>query len=225
MFFIDFDGTITKRDVCAAMVTEFAREGWEEINLQWEAGTLSTEECAGLTLELMDALPEQLNAFFDKMDIDNSFLEFVAWAKRQEYPISILSDGYDNYIERILTREGLKIPYYANHLKYEGRWRIQCLHSDKDCQKCGVCKKDLMQELIQPGYASIYIGDGYSDICPAQYADLVFAKDTLARLCMAQGIAFYEYSDFDEIKHKVEELNGTVKTKGKKGAEKYNKGG
>ncbi len=206
MFFIDFDGTISRQDVCSAMVTKFAKEGWKKINLQWEAGTLSTEECAGLTLELMDVEPKQLDTFFEKMEIDTSFLEFVAWAEHQEYPITILSDGYDNYIDKILTRHGLNIPCFANHLEYEHGWKIKCLHRDKDCQKCGVCKKELMQELVQPGYISIYIGDGYSDICPAEYADVVFAKDNLARLCREKGIPFHQYDDFYDIRSKVQEI-------------------
>jgi len=206
MFFIDFDGTITKQDVCSAMVTKFAKEGWEKINLQWEEGTLSTEECAQLTLELMDVEPEQLDVFFEKTEIDNTFIEFVAWAEHQEYPVSILSDGYDNYIKKVLTRYGLEIPYYANHLEYEQGWRIKCLHGDKDCQKCGVCKTELMQELVQPGYISIYIGDGYSDICPAEYADIVFAKDSLARLCREKGIPFHPYEDFCDIRIKIQEI-------------------
>ena len=206
MFFIDFDGTITKQDVCSAMVTKFAKEGWEEINLLWEHGNLSTEECAQLTLDLIDVEPEQLEDFFEKAEIDKSFLDFVIWAEQQRYPISILSDGYDNYIEKVLARYELAIPYYANHLEYEQGWRIKCLHWDKDCQKCGVCKKDLMQELLQPGYISIYIGDGYSDVCPAEYADIVFAKDNLARLCTEKGIPFHQYNDFNDIRTKVKEI-------------------
>ncbi|MFA7076842.1 MAG: MtnX-like HAD-IB family phosphatase [Syntrophomonas sp.] len=215
MFLIDFDGTISRQDVCCAMVTEFASEGWESINRQWEAGTLSTEECAQLTLELMDVEPEQLDAFFEKADIDNSFIEFVTWAEHQEYPISILSDGYDNYIQRILTGYGLNIPYYANHLEYEEGWRIKCLHRDKNCQKCGVCKTELMHKLLRPGYISIYIGDGYSDICPAEYADIVFAKDNLVPLCREKGIPFYQYIDFHDIKVKVQELRANSKLSNK----------
>lgn len=208
MFFIDFDGTITRQDVCCAMVAEFAREGWEKINLQWEAGNLSTEECAQLTLDLMDAEPGQLDDFFENMEIDDSFPDFVAWAEQQGYPIAILSDGYDNYIGKILNRNGLNIPYYANHLEYGQGWKIKCLHRDKDCQQCGVCKTEIMEGLIKPGYISIYIGDGYSDACPAEHADIVFAKNSLARLCAGKGIAFYNYDNFNDVLTQVREIAG-----------------
>ncbi|MDD3364701.1 MAG: MtnX-like HAD-IB family phosphatase [Syntrophomonas sp.] len=214
MFFIDFDGTISREDMCCAMVTKFAREGWEEINLLWEAGCLSTEECAQRTLDLMTVEPEELDAFFGQVDIDNSFIDFVNWAEHQGYPISILSDGYDNYIKKVLTQYGLSITYYANHLEYEQGWRIKCLHLDKECKKCGVCKTELMQELIQPGYLRIYIGDGYSDICPAESADIVFAKDKLAHLCQERGITFYHYDCFYDVQRIVQELVGTLNVSG-----------
>jgi Haloacid Dehalogenase superfamily, subfamily IB, phosphoserine phosphatase-like len=181
------------------MVARFAGEGWEAINRQWETGSLSTEECAQLTLATMTVNPEQLDAFFENMKIDLTFMDFVKWARQQDYPIFILSDGYDNYIEKILTRFGLAIPYYANHLNYEEGWQMECLHLDKECQKCGVCKKDLMNDLNPPGCARVYIGDGYSDLCPAEYADIVFAKKSLAQLCRSRGINFYEYCDFNDI--------------------------
>lgn len=206
MFFIDFDGTITREDICYAMVKKFARDGWEEINLLWETGALSTEECAGRTLELLEVEPKELDAFFKQADIDESFTLFVNWAECKDYPLYILSDGYDNYIKEVLTMNRLNIPYYANHLEYEQGWRIQCLHLDKECKKCGVCKTGLIEDLLKPGYISIYIGDGYSDICPAEFCDIVFAKDDLARLCRQKGITFYNYNNFSDIQKIVEDI-------------------
>ncbi|MDD4801969.1 MAG: MtnX-like HAD-IB family phosphatase [Syntrophomonas sp.] len=199
MFFLDFDGTISREDVCFNMVKKFAREGWEAINRLWEEGQLSTAECAELTLELLEAGPEELEAFFKNTEIDVSFITFVNWTKGAGYPLYILSDGYDNYIKEVLHKYQLKIPYYANHLVYERGWGIKCLHTDKECKRCGVCKTELIRELLQPGYQAIYIGDGYSDICPAECCDMVFAKDQLARLCREKEIPFYHYRDFTDI--------------------------
>ena len=206
MFFVDFDGTISREDICYTMVKNFAREGWEEINRLWEEGILSTEECAGRTLELMEAEPEELAAFFKKVAIDDSFITFVDWTERAEYPLYILSDGYDNYIKEVLLQHELNLPYYANHLEYEQGWRIKCLHMDKECKKCGVCKTGLIKDLLKPGYLNIYVGDGYSDICPAEYCDIVFAKDHLARLCQEKGISFHQYNNFADVQRIVQKL-------------------
>ena len=206
MFFIDFDGTISREDICSTMVKTFAREGWEEINRLWEEGTLSTAECAGRTLELMEVEPEELEAFFKKVDIDDHFLTFVKWTEQKEYPLYILSDGYDNYIKEVLLQHELNLPYYANHLEYAQGWRIKCLHLDKDCRKCGVCKTGLVEDLLKPGYISVYIGDGYSDICPAEYCSMVFAKDQLVGLCQEKEIPFYQYDNFADVQTMLEKF-------------------
>lgn len=199
MIFTDFDGTISIHDVCASMVKKFARPGWEEINRQWEQGTLSTEECAKRTLELITASPGEVREFFQNMEIDPDFPAFMVWTQKNEYPLYILSDGYDNYIRLILERYGIDLPYYANHLEYEQGWQMKSCYPDMECSRCGVCKTGLVKKLLTPGYKSVYIGDGYSDLCPAEYCEVVFAKKDLARLCRERGIPFYAYNTFADI--------------------------
>jgi 2-hydroxy-3-keto-5-methylthiopentenyl-1-phosphate phosphatase len=55
VLFVDFDGTITKEDTCAAMVEAFAGDGWREINDRWERKEISTEQCANMTFNLFQA--------------------------------------------------------------------------------------------------------------------------------------------------------------------------
>ena len=199
MFFIDFDGTISRDDICLLMLENFGGDNWREFNRQWENGDLTTEECANLVLSRLQVNPAELEDWFDQARIDETFLDFVRWAMKHEYPLYILSDGYDIYIGRLLRRYGLNIPFFANHLTYRQGWEIACLNYDGICRRHGVCKTRLMESLLHPDHCSVYIGDGYSDICPAEKADLVFAKDDLARLCGDRGIAYHPYACFDDI--------------------------
>ncbi|MEN6327877.1 MAG: MtnX-like HAD-IB family phosphatase [Syntrophomonas sp.] len=206
MIFTDFDGTITTEDVCGAMVLTYASEGWESVNQLWMDGVVSTEECAQKTLDLMDVTPEELELLFQEAEIDKTFPAFLAWLEQNEYPLSIVSDGYDNYIKVILEKNGINVPYHANHLNYEDGWKIKCSYLFTDCQKCGVCKTKIIESLLKPGYTSVYIGDGYSDICPADKCDILFAKKYLAEYCIEKGIPFYPYQNFDDVKNKLLEL-------------------
>ena len=45
----------------------------------------------------------------------------------------------------------------------------------------------------------IYVGNGYSDVCPAKDADLVFAKDVLYDTCGQDGTACVHYENFQDI--------------------------
>ncbi|MGI6453893.1 MAG: MtnX-like HAD-IB family phosphatase [Syntrophomonadaceae bacterium] len=197
-FFIDFDGTITNVDTCRAMVQAFARAGWEEINKRWENKEISTAECAQQTFALFHTTPEQIRNLLLNIEIDPYFIDFCAWCQDKSYPIFILSDGYDLNIKTILNKFRLQIPYYANKLIYDGSFNIKCPYLNDDCGNCGTCKTHLMQELKGENLA-VYIGDGYSDTCPASQADMVFAKGTLYQYCIQQGIPAQRYQNFGHI--------------------------
>lgn len=215
-FFIDFDGTVVNTDICASMVMKYSGEGWAELNRLWEEGVLSTEECAQRTLDLMEVGPEELSQFFAEFELDPGFKDFTHWAAIKDYPLLILSDGYDNYIEIIQTKYQLNIPYYANHLEYEGGWQFRSCHTNPECQKCGVCKTGILQAKSEPGVINVYIGDGYSDTCAAVRCELVFAKKSLASFCEKEGIAFHHYHNFYDILNKLDEILNTAEGEIKK---------
>jgi 2-hydroxy-3-keto-5-methylthiopentenyl-1-phosphate phosphatase len=72
--------------------------------------------------------------------------------------------------------------------------------------KCGCCKRNLLMNMSGDDEISVYIGDGFSDACVSKYADVVFAKKSLASYCWKNNITYFEYSDFGDIKKKVEKL-------------------
>lgn len=203
-FFVDFDGTITKRDVCEAIVIELASDGWQEINRKWENKQLSTLECAGETFKLFKRKDAQaFKEIADTIAIDDGFLAFVDYCKQENHPIYILSDGYDYYIDYILKREGLSLPYYANKLIFSSEIEIESPYQSNNCNLCGVCKTELMLALQKPFEKSIYIGDGSSDFCPAKSADYVFAKKKLYDYCLSLERQVEKFESFHDILEKV----------------------
>lgn len=198
-FFVDFDGTITQRDTGAAMVEEFARDGWQEINRLWESRELSTQECALRTFELMDTTPAQLQELLNTIPIDEHFPDFLQWCRINQDPVYVLSDGYDVNIETILQRYSIQVPYYSNCLLYDNGFRIESPYRSEACGRCGTCKSTLMQALRSDQRQTVYIGDGYSDICAAQKADLLFAKDVLLRYCRKHDIPAVPFQSFRDV--------------------------
>ncbi len=199
-FFIDFDGTITDMDVCAELVTTFAGDGWREINDRWEQKELSTVECARQTFQLFSTHnAEDLQKVADQAVVDPAFGDFLYYCRVKDFPVTILSDGYDFYIKHLLKREGLEVPFYSNQLLFTPRLDIAADHNSDECDLCGVCKLELLRKLAPPACKTVYIGDGYSDFCPARHADIVFAKKTLYKYCLEEEIPVHYFAGFQDI--------------------------
>lgn len=199
VLFVDFDGTITKKDTCAAMVEAFAGEGWREIDERWERKEISTEQCANMTFNLFQADLSDLKRLLDTMEIDEHFLEFLELCRNRDHRVYVLSDGYDFCIEAVFEKYQIEVPYYANRMVYDGGFKIECSSINLQCGICGTCKTRLVEKLKGKGNTVIYVGDGYSDTCPATKADIVFAKKDLYRFCRDNGIGARYYDDFSNI--------------------------
>lgn len=197
--FIDFDGTITKVDTCAAMVEAFAAEGWQEINEKWERKELSTQDCANRTFALFNAGMEDITRLMESMEIDDFFKDFLDLCRKMGNKVYVLSDGYDYCIEAVMKKYHINAPYYANKMVYDQGFKIECLHFNDSCGNCGTCKTELMAALKEEGSRTVYIGDGYSDTCPARHADVVFAKGSLYNYCLEKGIKAIHYNTFADI--------------------------
>lgn len=206
-FFVDFDGTIAISDVCEKLVTTFSQDGWQKINEKWEKKELSTLECARQTFKLFKTNnPEDFLGLLEEVVIDPSFRDFLSYCQEHNFPIVILSDGYDYYIEHLLKREGLELPYYANKLLFTPKLDVEAPYSSSTCDLCGVCKLELLEKLQKPGEKTVYIGDGYSDFCPAQRADIVFAKTKLFEHCLEVGKEAHYYATFNDVLEKLKEI-------------------
>lgn len=206
VFFTDFDGTITRKDTCEAMVEAFAADGWQEINEMWERKELSTEECANRTFQLFRADLGDIRRLVEGIEIDGTFKDFLNFCRERGYRVYVLSDGYAFNIEVVFKKYGIDVPYFANRLIYDNGFQIRCPYLNPECGNCGTCKKKLMEKLKEGGEQVVYIGDGSSDTCPAAHADLVFAKEKLYRFCREKGIPALPFDSFGDIIEAVKRM-------------------
>lgn len=196
----DFDGTIALRDVTDAVLVRYARPEWELIEAAWKAGRISSRECMGQQVALLDAGRDELDALLDDIRIDPAFPEFARAAHAAGCRLTVVSDGLDYAIERILARHGLQLPVIANRLLADGErgWRLDFPHSRPDCRVgSGTCKC-AVAGAAPPRLRNLLIGDGQSDFCVAARADYVFAKAKLIEHCRQQRIAHAPIGGFLE---------------------------
>jgi len=213
--FTDFDGTITREDVGDALFERFGGTASLRAVAEYRAGALSAVGCFDAECAACGEVDKsELVDFLDNREIDNTFPEFVVWCGERGFPLTILSDGMDYYIRHILELHGLgDMPYRANHLDLRPggtpgtvRFSPSFPSTDEVCDRCACCKRNHMLGVAADEDVIVYIGEGYSDRCPARYADLVFAKDDLLQWCRENSVACYEYSTFRDISGKIAKM-------------------
>ena len=107
-----------------------------------------------------------------------------------------------NIVAAIIKKENKVFITQRGHGEFKGKmfkWTFP-----NDSQKCknnaGTCKCEVLSELRRIYNKIIYIGDGVSDYCVADKADILFAKQRLLQYCRDRKINCIEYNDFDDIK-------------------------
>jgi len=210
----DFDGTITPDDVIDGLLERFGLPGWQALEDDWRDGRIGSRECMQRQVELLDVSAPDLDDYLDTVQIDTGFGDFVAAAKGRGHSVSIVSDGIDYAIHRILKRHRLfDLPVAANHLlptTSARRWQLTSPYAEASCLS-GTCKCMRIQDArARPARPVLLVGDGRSDFCASESADFVFAKAALLDHCRANGTAHRPIADFRAALALLPELDGLV---------------
>ncbi len=193
--FTDFDGTITRGDVGDALFERFGGADSVKAVADYRDGRLSAVSCFQAECAACGEVDvRNLRDFLDHREIDETFPEFVSWCRERGYALMILSDGMDYYIDEILSRNGLgDVEHRANHLELRvtgatGSHRTADVsqksaapdmpdrvefvpsfpHTDEVCDRCASCKRNHILTMSADDDVIVYIGEGYSDRCPAR---------------------------------------------------------
>ncbi len=180
--FFDFDNTITTFDVLDGIIKRFASDrNWVKLEEDWRSGKIGSRQCLNGQLKSVKVTKKELLNYLDTVNIDKSFYKLLNFLKTNRTEIAILSDSFAFVINYILKKHNIRhVKIYANHLHIShGRLRAIFPYVNKSCAKCANCKTSHFSDNAFSGKFSIYIGDGLSDLCPSQQANLTFAKATL----------------------------------------------
>ena len=210
----DFDGTITKRDTGWVVFDPRGLKVAWDCEYGWRDREISSIECLAGQWGLVDLKPDEMLALIDTLETDERFPEFVTRARAAGAEVVVASDGLSFYLDRLLKRMGFEIcegdpepgerrdciTRYVNlaELTDEGV-KITFPHSNEGCLQCGNCKTAHLSRLQLKYDRVIYIGDGYSDRCPALQSDIVFAKHHLADLMTEHGVEYIPFGSFGDV--------------------------
>lgn len=161
----------------------------------------------------MDVLPRDadlLRQSASEMPQDESFPEFVATVRDRGGYVEVVSDGLGFYVRPNLAALGVSdLPVATNDNRVgAGGAGVSFPYGHPTCHVCGTCKRERVRIHQASGRVVVFVGDGTSDRFAAAHADLVFAKESLARICEREGWPFSAWHRFDDVTAEVERAFG-----------------
>ena len=208
--FFDFDNTITPFDVLDRIVEQFSptRE-WVALEKAWEAGTIGSKTCLAGQLNGLRVTRPALARFLSSVPVDASFKPLITLLRAHGVEPVIVSDNFLFVVDYVLRHhdiEGLQV--YANRVRFvKDRLIPSFPYYDKGCQRgCANCKKRHVTTNRSSARPVMYIGDGRSDLCAAEVADLVFAKGRLRQLLRRAGHPCVGFDNLGTVYRYVKEL-------------------
>jgi len=200
---IDFDGTITKKDTLDGLILEYSvDDSWKLIEKRWQAGLIGSRQCLEEEFALLRVPKAQLDKFIETIEIDEGIFDLLDAAKTYSAPIVIVSDGGDLFINQVLANNAIRdITVRSNKVIYDEPYlKLTYPYNNPNCAvNSAHCKCLSMDTLGTPNKKSVYIGDGLSDLCAAKRSDFVFAKGVLAKRLTAKGELFFGFENLAQV--------------------------
>jgi 2-hydroxy-3-keto-5-methylthiopentenyl-1-phosphate phosphatase len=208
ILFLDFDGTISRRDAVDVILETYADPKWLTFEAEWRAGRMGSRDCLRAQMALVRATRKQIDSLLDEIGIDEDLVPLLEMCAAHYIPAHIVSDGFDYCIRRILSGASKRVAALlrggrvcAGHLESRGHlWPTEFPFFHQTCgHGCATCKPAVMRLLNKTNAPAIFVGDGLSDRYAAESADLVFAKDGLASYCTEHSIEHTPYQNLGDV--------------------------
>lgn len=205
----DFDGTISRSDVLVKIFDEFGNKKVRQLEKDFVSGNISDREALLKKWEQIELTCQDFEDFvLSEIEIDPYFKKVVDEILAREIDFSIISGGFVNYIRLLLKYNNIKInfPVYGSRLEFSaGNVIPNFLHNIDSCHQsfgvCGTCKWKIIKKNINEEQKLIYIGDGLTDRCPAEEADIIIVRSNslLEEYCTQNNLDFYSFNDFADV--------------------------
>ncbi len=190
---LDWDGTVTETDTLHLVIAEFGDLDVFRA-LEAEIGRrLSLHEVIACEMETVTAPLDEVVAWLvETVRVRPGFAAIV-----ERHDPLIVSAGFHELIDPVLRREGVEARVVANHVTADpGGWRA----TFPEVEPCVVCGERCKRTSVAGLGAFAYVGDGVSDRCVSLAADVVFARDGLARFLDTLGVGYRPFRDFRDVR-------------------------
>jgi 2-hydroxy-3-keto-5-methylthiopentenyl-1-phosphate phosphatase len=203
---VDFDGTLVVQDIGDLVATELGeRAAWRAAEDEFAAGSIRFKTLLEKIFASVRVDAEAIAAFARaRAHLRHGFEAFAAGQHAAGRPLVVCSAGLDVYVRAVLER--LPAPLHRHIAVRANRalcspqgMRLEFPGAGRGCDHCGSCKAPVVEDLRAAGWKVVFVGDGTSDRCGARVADFVFARGSLLRTCVSEGLPHAPFESFDEV--------------------------
>ena len=202
IFISDFDGTLSKKDFYRILLSDYIGQEGIDYYYRWkEDKKIGTEFLNNIFTWYQFSDKERLEAL-NKVEIDEKLEEVSGYIKNHGGEFMILSAGFDYYIEYALNKRNCQ---HIQLITNNGTFRDGTFIMEPD-QKgefyssvYGVDKEAVAKYYRTKCKKMYYAGDSEPDYLAALQADVIFAKDELAKLLSLNDHRYIAYKSFEDI--------------------------
>jgi 2-hydroxy-3-keto-5-methylthiopentenyl-1-phosphate phosphatase len=139
-----------------------------------------------------------LRAAADDVPLDPGIDALVTALRDAGAEVVVVSDGFGFYVRERLAH--LALPIVTNDVDWS-TGALEFPNADRccACSSCGTCKQAPIKDAKHRGLATVMVGDGASDQKAALLADVLFAKDGLARWCDRAGVPYHPFVTLADV--------------------------
>ncbi len=197
--FLDFDGTITVRDVGVHILERVGTGDWREIDARYARGEIGSRECLIDEWDLVQGDEDLLREVAAEVPLDPDFEPLVRELRAAGAEVTVVSDGFGFYVHDACTAAGVDV--LTNTVDF-ATGELEFPHEDRccPCTSCGVCKQAPIKEARYRHRTTVLVGDGISDRKAAMLAEVVFAKGSLASWCDLSGVAYEPFTTLADVR-------------------------
>jgi len=181
-----------------------------EKDAQYDAGLLGSRELMRWDMDVLPDDADLLRRAASEMPQDPAFPRFVEDVRGRGAQVEVVSDGFGFYVAPNLAALGVTdVPVVTNQNDVRGGGEGMTFpYGHPTCFVCGTCKRERVRLHQAAGRVVVFIGDGTSDRYAAAHADMVFARDSLERICRQNGWRYLGWERFDDVREEVERAFG-----------------
>ncbi len=202
--FCDFDGTITSKESLEAVLGSFSPEKFDPVMAALKSGETTVKH--GVR-ELVEDIPssryQEILDFVRRIPIRPGFEELLDFLGDRGIRFVVLSGGLMDMVEARLGRLSDKVDAIVAARVDAGGGKLR-VFSEHESDTELVAKAKVMKKFAHD--ESVVIGDGITDIGMVRHGNIVFARGSLADFMQRSGLPFYRWSDFRDVRLKLETL-------------------